>query len=70
VKQKDINMFTVIKSHENHHVIIDECSEILGYHYCIKNDLLRTLKEMTEDLTHMRVNTGNQENYLICHYTV
>jgi hypothetical protein len=29
-KQRDINMFMIIKSHENHHVIIDECGEILG----------------------------------------
>jgi len=69
-KQKDINMFMVIKSHENHHVIIDEYGEILGYRYHIKDDLLRILKEMTEDLPHMRVNTGNQENYPIHHYIV
>ena len=30
-KQADINTFTVIKSYENHHVIIDERGEILGY---------------------------------------
>jgi hypothetical protein len=30
-KQGDIDTFTVIKSHENHHAIIDEQREILGY---------------------------------------
>jgi ACT domain-containing protein len=59
VKQRDINIFTIIKSHENHHVIIDKHSEILGYYYHIKDDLLRILKEITEDLSHMEVNTGN-----------
>ena len=62
VKQGDMNTFTVIKSHKNHHVIIDERSEILDYRYCIKPDLLRTLEEMTEDLPCMGVNTGNQGN--------
>jgi hypothetical protein len=37
MKQEDINTFTVIKSDENHYVIIDECSEILGYRYYIVN---------------------------------
>jgi hypothetical protein len=37
VKQEDINTFTVIKFDENHHVIVDEYSEIIGYHYCIVN---------------------------------
>ena len=53
-------MFTVIKSHENHHVIIDEHGEILGYWYCIKPDLLRMLEETTEDLSHIGRNAGNQ----------
>jgi hypothetical protein len=39
VKQEDINTFTVIKSDENYHVIIDECGEILGYCYYIVNCL-------------------------------
>jgi hypothetical protein len=30
-KQEDINMFTVIKSHENHDMINDEHSKTLGY---------------------------------------
>ena len=49
----------VIKSHENHHAIIDERGEILGYRYRIKPDLLRTLEETTEDLPRTGVNTGN-----------
>jgi hypothetical protein len=36
-KQEDINTFTVIKSDENHHVIIDKYSKILGYCYFIVN---------------------------------
>ena len=62
-KQGDINMFTVIKSHENYHAIIDECGEILGYWYRIKPDLLRTLEETTEDLSRTGVNASNQGNY-------
>jgi hypothetical protein len=37
VKQEDINIFIVIKFDENHYVIVDECGEILGYHYYIVN---------------------------------
>jgi hypothetical protein len=48
----------VIKSHENY-AVIDERGEILRYHYCIKDDLLRMFKETTENLPHTRVNTGN-----------
>jgi hypothetical protein len=58
-KQRDINIFIVIKSYENHHTIIDECGEILRYRYRIKNDLLRMLKEMAKDLPLMRVNIDN-----------
>jgi hypothetical protein len=58
-KQGDINMLMVIKSYENHHVIIDKHGEILGYYYHIKNDLLRTLKEMTKGLPHTGVNANN-----------
>jgi hypothetical protein len=36
VKEGSINIFTVIKSDENHHAIIDECGVTLGYRYCIK----------------------------------
>jgi hypothetical protein len=42
-KQGDIKKFMVIKSHENHHVIIDERSEILRYWYRIQPELLRML---------------------------
>ena len=59
VKQGDINTFTVIKSHENHHVIINECGKILGYRYHIKHDLLRMLEETTEDLPRTGVNASN-----------
>ena len=69
-KQGDINMFTVIKSYKDHHAIIDESSEILGYRFHIKPKLLRTLKETTADLPHMGVNAGNRGNYPTCHYTV
>ena len=69
-KQGDINTFIVIKSHENHHAIIDEKHDILGYWYCIKPELLRMLEETTVALPRMGVNTSNQGNYLTCHYTV
>ena len=52
-------MFMVIKSHKNHYVIIDECSEILGYRYHIKYDLLRILEETTEDFPRTGINVGN-----------
>ena len=70
VKQGDMNTFTVIKSYKNHHVIIDERGEILGYRYCIKPDLLRTLEETTEDLPRTGVNAGNRGNYPTRYYTV
>ena len=69
-KQGDINTFTVIKSHENHHAIIDERGEILGYRYRIKPQLLETLAETTLNLPHTAVNTGNRGNYPTRHYTV
>jgi hypothetical protein len=37
VKHEDINTFTIIKSDENYHIIIDECGEILRYRYYIVN---------------------------------
>jgi hypothetical protein len=70
VKKGDINTFTVIKSDENHHVIIDEHGVTLGYRYHINPKLLKTLEETTADLSHMGVNTGKRGNYLIRHYTV
>jgi hypothetical protein len=35
-EERDINMFMVINSYDNHHVIIDERGEILVYQYRIK----------------------------------
>ena len=69
-KQGDINTFTVIKSHKNHHAIIDEEHDILGYQYRIKLELLRTLEETTAALPRKGVNAGNRGNYPTCHYTV
>jgi hypothetical protein len=60
----------VIKSHENHHEIIDKRGVTLGYRYRIKPELLKTLEETTANLPHMGVNTGKRGNYLTCHYTV
>jgi hypothetical protein len=58
-KQGDINTFMVIKSHENHHAIIDEEHDILGYWYHIKLELLRMLEETTAALPRTGVNAGN-----------
>ena len=69
-KQGDINTFMVIKSHENHHAIIDEEHDILGYRYRIKPELLRTLEETTTALPRTEVNAGNRGNYPTRHYTV
>ena len=69
-KQGDVDTFMVIKSHENHHTIIDEQYEILGYRYRIKPELLKTLEEMTAALPHTEVNAGNRENYPTRHYIV
>ena len=69
-KEGDINTFTVIKSNENHHEIIDERGVILGYRYRIKPNLLKTLEETTANLPCTGVNAGNRGNYPTCHYTV
>src|SRR6266481_250287 len=69
-KQEDVNTFAVIKSHQDHHAIIDKHGEILGYQYRIKPDLLETLEETTENLPHMGVNAGIRENYPTRHYIV
>ena len=69
-KQRDVKTFTVIKSHENHHAIIDEQREILGYQYRIKLELLRMLEEMMAALPSMEVNAGNQGNYPTRYYIV
>jgi hypothetical protein len=66
----NINTFMVIKSHENHHAIIDNCGVTLGYRYHIKPELLKTLEETTADLPHMGVNAGKRGNYPTRHYTV
>ena len=42
----------------------------LGYRYCIKPKLLKTLEETTADLSHMGVNAGKRGNYHTHHYTV
>jgi hypothetical protein len=69
-KEGDINTFMMIKSDENHHVIIDKYSVTLGYRYHIKPNLLKTLEEMTLDLPRIGVNAGKRGNYPTCHYTV
>ena len=69
-KQGDMNTFMVIKSHKNHHAIIDKRGKILGYQYRIEPNLLRTLEETTEDLPRTGVNAGNRENYWTRYYTV
>ena len=58
-KQGDVDTFMVIKSHENHHAIIDEQHKILGYRYRIKPELLKILEETIAALPHTEVNTGN-----------
>ena len=63
-------MFIVIKSDENHHVMIDERGVTLGYHYRIKPELLKMLEETTADLPHTGVNAGKRGNYLMRHYIV
>ena len=62
-KQEDINTFTVIKSYQDHHAIIDEYDKILGYRYRIKPDLLEVLRKITTNLPHTKVNAGIRENY-------
>jgi hypothetical protein len=69
-KKGDVDTFTVIKFYENHHAIIDKQREILGYRYCIKPELLKTLEETTAALSHTEVNAGNRGNYPTRHYTV
>ena len=69
-KEEDINMFIVIKSNEKHHAINDERGVTLGYRYCVKPELLETLKETTMDLPYMGINAGKRGNYPTCHYTV
>jgi hypothetical protein len=58
-KERNINTFMVIQSHENHHAIIDQYDEILGYRYHIKPELLNMLREITVALPSPKVNAGN-----------
>jgi hypothetical protein len=69
-EERNVNTFMVIQSHENHHAIIDQHDEILGYRYRIKPELLKTLKETTAALPPAKVNAGNRADYLIRHYSV
>jgi hypothetical protein len=69
-EERNINTFIVINSYDNHHVIIDEHGEILGYQYCIKLEHLQTLEETTVALPSAKVNAGNQGDYPMCHYSV
>jgi len=67
---RDVNTFTVIKSHENHHAIIDQHGEILGYRFRIKPELLKTLDETTAALPSAKVNARNRGDYPTRHYSV
>ena len=69
-KQGDINMFMVIKSGKDHHAIVDECGEILGYRYQIKPGLLATLAETTSNLPPTSVAAGVRGGYSTRHYAV
>ncbi len=67
---RDVNTFKVIKSHENHHAIIDQHGEILGYRFRIKPELLKTLDETTAALPPAKVNARNRGDYPTRHYSV
>ena len=69
-EERDVNTFTVIQSHENHHAIIDQHGEILGYWYHIKRELLKILRETTAALPPAKVNAGNRGDYPTRHYSV
>ena len=69
-EERDVNTFTVIKSHENHHMIIDQHGEILGYRYRIKRDLLKRVEETTAALPPAKVNARNRGDYPTRHYSV
>ena len=69
-EERDINIFMVINCYDNHHTIIDEYSEILGYRYHIKLEYLQMLKETTVALPPAKVNAGNRRDYPTCHYSV
>ena len=69
-EERNVNTFIVIQSHENHHAMIDQHGEILGYRYRIKPELLKTLGETTAALPPAKVNAGNRGDYLTRHYSV
>ena len=69
-EERNVNTFRVIQSYENHHAIIDQHGEILGYRYRIKPELLKTLGETTVALPPTKVNAGNRGDYPTCHYSV
>ena len=69
-EERNVNTFTVIQSHENHHAIIDQHGEILGYRYRIKPELIKTLGETTAALPPTKVNAGNRGDYPTRHYSV
>ena len=69
-EERDINTFTVINSNDNHHAIIDEHGEILGYRYRIKLEHLKMLEKTTAALPPAKVNTDNRGDYPTCHYSV
>src|SRR5580692_4099869 len=68
-EERDINTFTVINFHENHHAIIDERGEILGYRYRIKLEHLETLEETIAAVPPAKVNAGNRGDYPTRHYS-
>ena len=59
---RNVNTFTVIQSHENHHAIIDQHGEILGYWYRIKPELLKILGETTAALPVTVVCCGREDS--------
>ena len=58
-EERNVNTFTVIQSHRNHHAIIYQHGEILGYQYRIKPELLNRLRETTAALPPAKINAGN-----------
>ena len=69
-KEGDVNNFTVIQTHPDHHAIIDEQGEVLGYRYRIKSDFLKTLAESTSNLPSSKMKAGVRGKYPTRHYTV
>ena len=65
VKKGVVKNFKVIESDENHHAIIDKYSQVLGYRYHIKPELLDTLSNSTLIHSQKRRKTNIRSNYLI-----